>query len=302
MDWHPFAMKFPLLTGDDWESFLASIKRTKGNSVPVAYRMVEKEKQGLDGRNRMKACDELGLKCKMEKVDISDDEAKEFILDRNVHRRHMTRELRQEIVAELRADGKSVREIASSVGVSPATVHADLSTPGVQNRTPETVTGLDGKTYPAVKGCPLCGGKKVIPSGPNEDDEMIACPKCCAVPADPPQPSAPKLLCRPCRTRGAKPGCKECAKLNKPKSETPEREPGDDTEVIKADKKANRKATKENGQPIWDDKAFDDLFGRLLRFFDDRQRALGKHAEHAKCREGLDIVLKSFRRWKGVAK
>ena len=57
----------------------------------------------------------------------------------------LPRSERPEIVADLRAEGMSTRAIAAAVGASKSTVHDDLS--GVQNRTPEPVVGIDGKTY-----------------------------------------------------------------------------------------------------------------------------------------------------------
>ena len=63
---------------------------------------------------------------------------------------------RAEVVQGLRSAGMSTRAIGSALGVSPGTVHAELS--GVQNRTPDAapfrsaVTGTDGKTYPRERG------------------------------------------------------------------------------------------------------------------------------------------------------
>ena len=52
MDFHPFAERFPLIQGDEWEAFKASVRHTKGNEEAVTYRMADGKKQGLDGRNR----------------------------------------------------------------------------------------------------------------------------------------------------------------------------------------------------------------------------------------------------------
>lgn len=149
MEWHPFAEKFPLLQGDEWSAFKNSIERTRGNIFPVLYRTVDGAQQGLDGRNRFRACEELGLHCRMEELYVADEEVVDFILDRNVHRRHMTRELRQELVAELRGQGKSTREIAERLGVNDKTVRNDLRDSGAEKSAPDTITGRDGKTYPS---------------------------------------------------------------------------------------------------------------------------------------------------------
>jgi hypothetical protein len=162
MEWHPFAEKFPLLEGAEWEAFKASIKATGRNEQPITYRMVRGRKQGLDGRNRYRACQELGIKPRMEKVFLSDGQVKDYIIRRNVHRRHLTPELRREIVGELRQEGKSTREIADIVGVSNATVARDLD--GTHKQSPVTnvtpdlnpsvsdpprIAGRDGKSYAA---------------------------------------------------------------------------------------------------------------------------------------------------------
>lgn len=157
ISWHPFAERFPLLEGDEWKTFLESIKKSKGNRQPVSFRTVNGKKQGLDGRNREKACEELGLKCRYFEEIVDDDEVKEFILDANIHRRHMTAEMRRDIVAELRADGKSTRAIAAAVGVSHSTVQSDLSSVGrnlptdSKNIEETKIIGTDGKEYPSAK-------------------------------------------------------------------------------------------------------------------------------------------------------
>ncbi|MBO8142688.1 MAG: helix-turn-helix domain-containing protein [Firmicutes bacterium] len=75
------------------------------------------------------------------------------MLTANLHRRHLTREQRREVVANLRAQGWSLRRIARRLGVDPMTVHHDLR--GVENSTPQTITGADGKQYPATKPASL---------------------------------------------------------------------------------------------------------------------------------------------------
>lgn len=172
MEWHPFAEKFPLLEGDEFEAFKKSIQQTKGNEQPIAYRLVKGKEQGLDGRNRARACSELKIKCNKKLVALKDDQVKDFIARRNIHRRHMTKEMRQAIVAELHADGESARQIADVVGVSHPTVLKDIAESGGKflppenetppnnhsetNGSPEKVTGRDGKEYPATKPKILC--------------------------------------------------------------------------------------------------------------------------------------------------
>lgn len=154
--WHPLAEKFELLHGDEWESFLASIRKSRGNRTPIIYRRLpDGRNQGIDGRLRHKACEETGQKCRMEEEILeTEEEVRDFIIDKNVRRRHMSKEARAAIAAELRADGQSTRQIAKTLGVSQPTVLSDLRIAGDKNLSPEApakVTGSDGKTYPATK-------------------------------------------------------------------------------------------------------------------------------------------------------
>src|SRR5690606_19872861 len=76
----------------------------------------------------------------------------------NLHRRHLTREQRREVVARLRAQGWSVRRIAEALNVPKSTVHDDVSEIGHLNST--VITGADGKQYPATKPIPVIEAPK----------------------------------------------------------------------------------------------------------------------------------------------
>src|SRR5262245_20217454 len=133
--------------------------------------MMNGQKQGLDGRNRERACIELGIGCRFEKVFVDDENVKAYIDSRNLHRRHLTREQRQARVLKMRAEGQSIRQISGALGMGKGTVERDIadskSSAGVPNGTPENnnpseispvqeadapkVTGRDGKSYQAKK-------------------------------------------------------------------------------------------------------------------------------------------------------
>jgi hypothetical protein len=179
MTFHPYAETYPLLEGEEYESFKADIA-ARGVREAIKYRMVSGDKQGLDGRNRLRACADLGIPCPEEKVSVEDADVESYIDSLNLHRRHLSREQRQERVLILRERGQSIRTIADTVGASPATVIKDIkdaeASAGVQNRTPEagqpstmsakTVAGRDGKTYSSrrprrrkAKPCESCARK-----------------------------------------------------------------------------------------------------------------------------------------------
>jgi transposase-like protein len=126
LDWHPLAMLFPIPDGDEWNAFRDSIKATGGNADdPVTYRMVNGRKQGLDGRLREKACVEIGCQCHYRKVFMDDDKVAEFIIRKNLRRRHLTAETRQGLVKALRESGMSQARVAKALGVNQATVSRD---------------------------------------------------------------------------------------------------------------------------------------------------------------------------------
>lgn len=269
MEWHPFAERFPLLEGEEWKAFKASIKASNGPEVPATYRMVNGRKQGLDGRNRFKACEELGIECPMQKLFLADEDVKEYILRRNVHRRHLTGEQRRELVAELRADGMSTRAIAGTLGVSKSTVANDLSASqvsqmghldnetgqsGVQNWTPgiaETQEKARPAPEPAAKS-PTAPVANPAPSAVTGRDGK-------SYPASKPKPPA------------------------SPPPKPPDREPGDDTDTEEAEQKASAKAKRENGKPAFDDRAVDTAIGQVVKLIDVRGVARGVGKAHTAC-------------------
>jgi len=118
-----------------------------GVLVPIA-----KDQHGniLDGHQRARIAESLGVKYPVNIIEVTDDaEALEIARTLNEDRRAMPKAERLEVVKALREDGHSVRAIAGAVGVDPKQVQRDLA--GVDMSTPATVTGRDGKSYPARK-------------------------------------------------------------------------------------------------------------------------------------------------------
>jgi Homeodomain-like domain len=189
VDFHPYAETYPMLEGEEYDSFKADIAAGKGPREPVRYRMVRGKKQGLDGRNRLKACDDIGIKCPTKLVNVKDKDVETYIDALNLHRRHLSAEVRKIRVQKMRSQGKSTRQIAGALGVSPQTVLNDAN-PTVQNLTvengsttsngaensaatsgtpptePEVVVGKDGKKRKART-------KKKKPDAPAEDPPSL---------------------------------------------------------------------------------------------------------------------------------
>jgi hypothetical protein len=197
MDWHAFAENFPRLEGAEWGEFKAGIKKTGGcKENPVKFRILpDGKKQGLDGRERYRACKELRIKCEMKKVSVPDADVIDFIVRHNINRRHMTATLRERLVIELRSEGKSYRAIANALQVDPRTVRRDLDASGGAFAPPHKISGRDGKHYSPTREAPGDAYE-----GP--------------------------LLCDRCARVGAVNGCTKCAAMAaKPANQAPRRSP-----------------------------------------------------------------------------
>lgn len=172
---HPLADRLPMIEGDEWEAFKASIKETKGiEAHPILYRVVSGEMELLDGRNRLKACRELRIKPKMKKVAVKDEDCESFIKLQNDRRRHMTKEQRAAFIFAMREAGESIRTIADEAKVDEKTVRNTLNDPGAEYSAPAEVKGSDGKTYKTEDArCARC--RRMFP---NSRTSVPDCPNC----------------------------------------------------------------------------------------------------------------------------
>ena len=93
---HPAADIFPLIEGAEFDSFCEDI-RTHGLMEPVVIDAASG--QLIDGRNRVRACDRLGLKVKTTRYDGAD--VTQFVISHNLHRRHLTDSQRAMIAGKL---------------------------------------------------------------------------------------------------------------------------------------------------------------------------------------------------------
>lgn len=136
---------FPDLSADEYEALKADIQE-RGVQVPVEY-----DDQGnlLDGHHRVRACVDLGIKDwpRVIRVGMSEDAKREHVMALNLDRRHLTPDQRAEVVQRLRAEGWSLRRIARKLNTGVNQVRNAIEVYPVD--TPETITGADGKQYPA---------------------------------------------------------------------------------------------------------------------------------------------------------
>jgi site-specific DNA-methyltransferase (adenine-specific) len=140
----PFQL-FPALDFATEAALRSSIEKF-GVLVPVVR---DQNGNTLDGHHRARIADEIGVKYRVDVVNVeSDEQRREIARTLNADRRHLSVDQRREVVADLREKGHSLRAIAGAVGASKSQVERDLST--VPSGTvPETVVGLDGKTRPS---------------------------------------------------------------------------------------------------------------------------------------------------------
>jgi len=84
LQFHPLADVFPLLGGAEFDDLVESI-RTNGQREPITYF----EGKILDGRNRYRACQAAGVEPHGGEFHGSSDDARQFVIDANIRRRHM---------------------------------------------------------------------------------------------------------------------------------------------------------------------------------------------------------------------
>jgi ParB-like chromosome segregation protein Spo0J len=121
-EFHSLADKFPPMTDAEYDALAADI-RAHGQREPI----VTYEDKILDGRNRYRACRELGLEPwtkRFEDFASTNDSPAAFVVSANIHRRHLTPEQKQAALIELRVANpeKSDRQLAAEAGVAHTTM------------------------------------------------------------------------------------------------------------------------------------------------------------------------------------
>jgi len=141
----------PPLSKEEYEALKTDIAEN-GVQVPVEY---DEDGNILDGYHRVQICKELGIEefPYFVRRGMTEEEKIEHAYRLNYNRRHVTKEQKQKDAKKLRHQGWSYRRIAAVLGVSHPTVMEWLGEEGGRNLPPEpsTITGRDGKQYPAKK-------------------------------------------------------------------------------------------------------------------------------------------------------
>jgi ParB-like nuclease family protein len=130
---HELAESFPLMSDLEYQALKEDI-RVRGQQQPI----IVFEGKILDGRNRYRACEELGLAPQLEQFKGTAEEAKKFSVSANLMRRHLSKSQKAMIVAQSglvappaapgrrRAYGKgrdAIMEVAKRYGVNHVTIY-----------------------------------------------------------------------------------------------------------------------------------------------------------------------------------
>jgi ParB-like chromosome segregation protein Spo0J len=116
---------------------------------------VDEDDNTLDGHQRRRICEELGIECpKMVIHGLTDTQKREYAWRMNLMRRHLTRPQKREIAGTLWQKEEWTQDrIAEALGVSQRTVSRWLEefSHSAELPRPDTVLGKDGKRYPTKK-------------------------------------------------------------------------------------------------------------------------------------------------------
>lgn len=93
-DFHPLADAFPMMEGAEFADLVASIRESGQRELIVLY-----DGKILDGRNRYRACIEVGMEPRTREFNGSDPV--KFVIDANIRRRHLNESQRAMAAAEI---------------------------------------------------------------------------------------------------------------------------------------------------------------------------------------------------------
>lgn len=109
---HPLAAVFPLLSGAPFDALVEDIQQN-GLREPIWQ---HQDGRIVDGRNRWRACRDLGVDCPSNTFVGSDEQLLAFIVSMNLHRRHLDESQRSMVAARLATLKDGQRKSASPIG------------------------------------------------------------------------------------------------------------------------------------------------------------------------------------------
>lgn len=92
---HPVANLFPMMTDEEFQALKADIEANGQAEYVVVWR-----NQLIDGRNRVRACKELGRQVDVCELD-DDRDPLQYVISHNLHRRHLTTSQRSMVAGKM---------------------------------------------------------------------------------------------------------------------------------------------------------------------------------------------------------
>lgn len=168
---------FDPLTEDEFTALKEDI-RLRGVLVPVEY---DEHGNILDGHHRVRAWEELcaeGVQladyARITRPNLTEEQKRNHVRALNLLRRHLSKDKRAAVFAEMRADGMTLQEIADVTGVDASTVKRNLDATFASAKVdvPTGTKGKDGKVRPKKYKKRKIGTHGVV-SGSAKQQEQV---------------------------------------------------------------------------------------------------------------------------------
>lgn len=180
----PYQMLPPL--DEEQRHLLRQSIEKNGVLEPVVF---DEDGEILDGHHRVEIAEELDIEYPRRVVTDLDEEGKRrYAITTNVARRQLNPSVRSGLVAQLRMQGLSIREIAKETGLPKSTVSDDLRQVSGSGHLPATVTGSDGKKYASTRPTSAPGPTDAADSPPADPGASPALAVESPAPAAPQEP------------------------------------------------------------------------------------------------------------------
>lgn len=172
LPFHPLAELFPLFADAELDELAADIK-AHGQRDPII--MTQGMDAILDGRNRYRACLKIGVQPRFEPYEGEEAGMLDFVVSRNLRRRHLTESQRAMIAADLASMKRGDNQHASKEATSQAKAAQlmNASRPSVQRAAKVKANGDPGLREAVLAGELSVSGAAVIAGLPKEEQTSI---------------------------------------------------------------------------------------------------------------------------------
>lgn len=121
LDVHPAANLFPMMAEKEFAELVEDIRQHGQEEQIIVWRG-----QLLDGRNRLKACEQLGIQPNIGELD-GDLDPVQYVLSHNLHRRHLTETQRSMVAAKLANLRNGQKKVTQAESIDSATSLEDAA-------------------------------------------------------------------------------------------------------------------------------------------------------------------------------